>query len=57
MKKNPILTKNGKPSPFFWTDSEVSDQARQTVYKQTEAGVKKMRGVTYNVAAGQINKD
>jgi hypothetical protein len=57
MKKNPILKKNGKPSPFFWTDTDGADQARQTVYKQTESGVKKMKGVTYDVSANQVNKD
>lgn len=57
MKKNPILKKSGKPSNFFWTDSEGGDSARQTVYKQTEAGVKRMKGVTYDVSANRINKD
>jgi hypothetical protein len=41
----------------FWTDTDGADQARQTVYKQTESGVKKMKGVTYDVSANQVNKD
>ena len=57
MKKNQILKKNGKPSPFFWTETEGSDSARQTVYKQTEDGIKRMKGVTYDVAANRVNKD
>ncbi len=57
MKKNPIPKKNGSPSHFFYSDAEGSDQSRQTVYKQTEEGVKRMKGVTYDVAAKRINKD
>ncbi len=57
MKKIPILKKNGSPSHFFWTDADGADQARQTVYKQTEEGVKRMKGVTFDVASNRVNKD
>ncbi len=57
MKKVPILKKSGAPSPFFWSEAEGSDRSRQTVYKQTEEGVKRMKGVTYDVAANRVNKD
>jgi hypothetical protein len=57
MKKNPILKKSGKPSNFFWTDADGADESHRTVYKQTEEGVKRMKGVTYDAAANRINKD
>ena len=57
MKKIPILKKNGSPSPFFWSEADGTDRSRQTVYKQTEEGIKRMKGVTYDVAANQVNKD
>jgi hypothetical protein len=57
MKKIPILKKDGTPTHFFYNDAEQTDRARQTVYKQTESGVKRMKGVTYDVSANRVNKD
>jgi hypothetical protein len=57
MKKITILKKSGAPTPFFWTEADGTDRTRQTVYKQTEDGVKRMKGVTYDVAANRVNKD
>ncbi|MEO5510554.1 MAG: hypothetical protein ABIS27_07975 [Longimicrobiales bacterium] len=57
MKKITILKKNGAPSNFFWTEADGTDRSRQTVYKQTDDGVKKMKGVTFDVAANRVNKD
>jgi hypothetical protein len=56
MKKIPILRKNGSRTHFFWTD-DGTDRTHQTVYKQTEEGVKRMKGVTYDVSANRVNKD
>lgn len=57
MKKKTILKKSGAPSPFFYDEDDSADPARHTVYKQTEEGVKRMRGVTYDAATNQVNKD
>ena len=57
MKKKPILKKSGAPSPFFYNEADAADPARHTVYKQTDDGVKRMRGVTYDTATQQVNKD
>ncbi|HEX6694528.1 MAG TPA: hypothetical protein VF035_07535 [Longimicrobiales bacterium] len=57
MNKKTILKKSGAPSPFFYDADDSADPARHTVYKQTEEGVKRMRGVTYDAATNQVNKD
>ena len=57
MKKKTILKKSGAPSPFFYDETDSADPARHTVYKLTEEGVKRMRGVTYDAATNQVNKD
>jgi hypothetical protein len=56
MKRNPILKKSGKPSNYFWNEGEQADASRHTVYKQTEEGVRRMKGVTFDAAANRINK-
>ena len=57
MKKKTILKKNGAPSPFFYDEADAADPARHTVYKQTDGGVKRMKGVTYDAGTNQVNKD
>ena len=57
MKKKPILKKSGALSPFFYDEADKADPTRHTVYKQTEAGVKRMKGVTFDAGTNQVNKD
>ncbi len=48
MAKVRINRPDGNPSPYFWSDKETSARDRKTVYKQTEGGVKRMRGVHFD---------
>lgn len=56
-KKNRILRKDGTPSPFFWSDKNGGDKSNQVVYKDTDSGVKRMRGVYFDAVRKQIVKE
>jgi hypothetical protein len=51
-----ILRKDGKPTRYFWSDKDVADATRKTVYKRTDEGVKRMVGVHYNTQTRRIEK-
>jgi hypothetical protein len=57
MAKVRIYTKDGRPTPFFWSKKDGSDLSRQTVYKRTPEGVKRMKGVHYNVEKNEFQKE
>jgi hypothetical protein len=57
MARTTICKKDGTPTRFFWVDTDGSEPVRKTVYKQTEEGIKKMRGVSFNVRTNEIQKD
>lgn len=52
-----IYKKDGTPTPFFWSDKDSSDRLHKTVYKKTEDGVKRMRGVHFDVEKNRFNKE
>ena len=56
-KKIKIFKKDGSPTPFFWSDKDGADKTHQTVYKQTETGVKRMTGVHYDVHRNEFVKE
>lgn len=56
-RKNRIYKKDGTPTPFFWSDKNGGDKASQVVYKQTDSGVKRMRGVHFDVNRNEMVKE
>lgn len=56
MDKIRISKKDGKSTPYFYAAGEDSDRTRQTVYKETADGVKRMRGVSYDAVAKKMRK-
>lgn len=52
-----IYKKDGTPTKFFWTDKDTSDRLHKTVYKKTADGVKRMRGVHFDVEKNRFNKE
>ena len=52
-----IKRPNGAPSPYFWVDTEPGRKQERTVYKRTEDGVKRMRGVHFDAALKKIRRD
>jgi hypothetical protein len=57
MARFKISKKDGTPSPYFWSDKDGTERTQKRVYKQTEDGVKRMKGVTFNAATNRIRKD
>jgi hypothetical protein len=56
MARHTILNKHGKPTEFFWNDKHATDPQHVVVFRKTETGIKKMRGVTFDSKSGRINK-
>lgn len=57
MARTRIYKKDGTPTPFFWSDKDGSTRTLQTVYKQTPGGVKRMKGVHFNVERNEFQKE
>jgi hypothetical protein len=55
MARYRILDKQGQPTKFFWSDKHGEGRNR-TVFKQTDDGVKRMRGVHFNPSTKKITK-
>jgi hypothetical protein len=56
-KKIRIFKKDGTATPFFWSDRGQEDHRRETVYKDTSEGVKRMRGVHFDVSSNRLHKE
>jgi hypothetical protein len=56
MARHTILNKAGKSTDYYWTDKHADDPTRVTVFRKTEDGVKKIRGVVFDSKAGKIVK-
>jgi hypothetical protein len=52
-----IHRKDGRPTPFFWRKKRGEDPTRQTVYKRTAEGIKRMKGVHFNVKTNEFEKE
>ena len=57
MARHIINNKLGQPTDYYWTDKHAEDPARATVFRKTEAGIKKMRGVHFDSKTGRIVKE
>jgi hypothetical protein len=57
MARRKIVRPDGTPSPFFWKDEKDAQKKLKTVYKTTSDGVKRLRGVRYDVANNTFLKD
>ncbi|CAN5775260.1 hypothetical protein BH23GEM10_BH23GEM10_09670 [soil metagenome] len=55
-KVNKIFKKDGTPTSYFWSDKDGKDRSRQVVYKKTEDGVKRMRGVHFDAVENRMHK-
>jgi hypothetical protein len=57
MARTKIVKKDGSPTPFFWTDKDGNDRTHKTVFKETTKGVKRKKGVHFDVDQNRIHKD
>ena len=56
MAKTRIFKKDGTPTPFFWTDKDGKERTEKTVFKKTDTGVKRMKGVQFDVEKNAFRK-
>jgi hypothetical protein len=52
-----IVRPDGSPSPYFWKNEKEPRKKLKTVYKKTADGVKRLRGVRYDLANNTFLKD
>jgi hypothetical protein len=57
MAKNMIYKKDGTPTPFFWSDKDGKALTEKTVFKKTDTGITRMKGVHFDVGKNAIRKD
>lgn len=55
-KRVKIFKKDGSPTPYFWSEKDGTDRTQQTVYKRTEDGVTRMRGVHFDAVKNEMVK-
>lgn len=56
MSRIRITKKDGTPTQYFWSSKETGEASVRTVYKQTEQGVKRMKGVHFDAKTKRIVK-
>lgn len=54
MAKIKITKKDGSPSPYYWSDDDGTEQTSKTVYKKTNQGVKRMKGVHFDAVTNRL---
>ena len=57
MARIKIVRPDGSSSPYFWKDEKDGKRPLKTVYKKTADGVKRLRGVQYDLANNTFQKD
>jgi hypothetical protein len=57
MAKMKIVRPDGRPSPYFWKDEQDGTKSLKTVYKKTSDGVKRLKGVRYDLVNNTFIKD
>lgn len=57
MARFKIYKKDGSKTPYFYTDKDGTERTRKSVYKQTDAGVKRMKNVHFDAVAKKIHTD
>lgn len=56
MARIPITKKDGTPTPYFWSNRD-SDRTRQTIYKKTKGGIKRITGAYFDTVAKEVRKE
>ncbi len=57
MARVKIVRPDGTPSPYFWKDDKEAAKALKTVYKVTADGVKRLKGLQYDLANNTFRRD
>lgn len=48
---------DGTPTPYFYSDKDGTEPSRKSVYKETEDGVKRMKGPLYDSKKKRMRKE
>lgn len=57
MARVKITRPDGSSSPYFWKDEKDGAKPLKTVFKKTTAGIKRLKGVRYDLANNTFLKD
>jgi len=57
MTRVAIVRPDGSPSPYFWRDEKEADWTLKTVYKKTPVGIKRLKGVRYDLKNNTFQRD
>ena len=57
MARIQICKKDGKTTPYFWSDADNTAPTEKTVYKVTTDGVKRMKGVHFDATTKRMVRD
>lgn len=57
MARVKIVRPDGSPSPFFWKEGKDGKSHLKTVFKNTDEGVKRLKGVRYDLKNNTFLKD
>ena len=52
-----IPKRDGTLSQYFWNDKEPGDKKRKTVYRKSDDGIKRMRGVHFDAVENKMERD
>ncbi|MBR9989748.1 MAG: hypothetical protein KFH98_08340 [Gemmatimonadetes bacterium] len=52
-----ISKKDGSTTPYFWSDKDGTDRTQRHVYKKTDEGVKRMKGVRFNSVTNRMRRE
>jgi hypothetical protein len=51
-----IVKKDGSRTPYFWSEGDGSAPTEKRVYKETERGVTRMRGVRFDSVKSRMRR-
>jgi hypothetical protein len=57
MARTQIFKRDGASTPYFWSSQDGTGEDRKRIYKKTQDGVKRMKGVYFNVTTNRLRKD
>jgi hypothetical protein len=56
MAKVRIVKKDGTATPYYWSSTDANAPTGVAVYKRTDDGMKRMRGVSFNTVTNRMRR-
>jgi hypothetical protein len=57
MARTQILKKDGTPTQYFWSDRDGKELTHKLVFKETDKGLTRMKGVHYDALRMKLRRD